>query len=695
MVRSDRLILAVTLVLAGSLIQAPASAAVPPEPYRVATGLDGAVSAEHAALGDRIFWVLSGNSGTSSMDSDLWTSDGTAAGTAEFFDPNPGGFGRVNSLHQFGSGFVFSATDGEHGSELWYSDGTAAGTSMVTDLTVTDAVSTWLVDVGDTAVYLAADDGMHGRELYRWTGPGSAPQRFDINTTVRMTTDSDLVSQWRTDWTDSNPSALGMVGDTLLFTADQTIRTASVDEWGDHHVATSGTGEELWKIGPTGPPALVRDISQTDMWGQPDPRESTRFSPRTGTAAMGGSLYFLTDDTDDDSSRPELWRSNGTTAGTQRVATPRLAFVEDHWEFEPVTAGGKIFYQSWDGDWDGIWATSGSGEGQRVSPPGDGTVPVALGGGVVFGLQQSATGQEPWFSDGSSSILLRDLRPGVTASSPFPFVAWGTHAYFGANAGAGRDLYRTDGTVAGIERVADLPNVAGAILDGPMVFYGAENLLYFINSPDNDRNVDSELWVFDPARVVTAKSTTTILRGPTSVAYGAGGAVTISVSGGGGPPTGTVTIRDGTKALGTATLVAGRATFALPKGLALGAHSLTATYGGDAASASSVSAPVKLVVKAATKLTGRITDLKFGTKEKIRITVRLRTTPAILATGRMTFLVDGRTRVSASLAARHKNTLTLVSKPLARGTHRLQATFTNSPNAMDAKTGVVKITVVG
>lgn len=682
---------AVTAVGAALLV-APAGA-VPPEPYRVATGLEGAVSAAHVALGDRIFWVSYGNSGTSSTDSELWTSDGTEAGTRELVDPNPGGFARVDHLHAFGNGLVFTADDGTHGSELWFSDGTTGGTAMVADLTPEPGASTWLLDAGPGAVYLAADDGVHGREPYRWTGPGAAPQLLDVNTTSRTTDDEELQPEWRTDWTDSNPGALGMVGDALVFAADRTIRTEGVDEWGDHYVATSGPGEELWRVGPTGPPQLVKDITQTDPWGDPDPTQGTAFSPRTGTAVVGDTLYFLTDHTDDDDSRPELWRTSGTDATTVRVGAPPLAYVEDHWDFQPVASGGRVFYRAWDGAWDGVWATSGSGVGQRVSPPGDATDPVALNGGVVFAIAGDAAGREPWFSDGSSATRLADLRAGAPGSSAFPFATWGGHAYFGATAGSGRDLYRTDGTAAGTERVMDLPNESGAIVDGPMVLYGAAGLLYFLNSPDDDRNVGNELWVFDPNRVIDAKATTTVLRGPAAVAYGVGGSLTITVSGTGGPPAGTVTIRDGATVLGTATLSGGRATFALPRSLALGRHTLTATYDGSAAFSSSVSAPLVVTVKAATRLTGRVNDLTFTARDSIRVTATLRTTPAINATGRMQLHVDGGVRVTATLAARHRNTLTLVSRPLRPGRHRLQVVFSGSPNAMDARTGVVTITV--
>ncbi len=71
--------------------------------------------------------------------------------------------------------------------------------------------------------------------------------------------------------------------------------------------------------------------------------------------------------------------------------------------------------------------------------------------------------------------------------------------------------------------------------------------------------------------------------------------LTATVTGTGGTPTGTVTFRDGTKVIGTATLSLGKATLSRKPG-SEGTHSLTAVYGGSPTFASSTSAPVVLKV---------------------------------------------------------------------------------------------------
>ena len=68
--------------------------------------------------------------------------------------------------------------------------------------------------------------------------------------------------------------------------------------------------------------------------------------------------------------------------------------------------------------------------------------------------------------------------------------------------------------------------------------------------------------------------------------------LTAAVTGAGATPTGTVTFYDGASVVGTGTLDAtGHASFSTA-GLALGTHSLTAVYAGDATYAASTSAAV-------------------------------------------------------------------------------------------------------
>jgi subtilisin family serine protease len=87
--------------------------------------------------------------------------------------------------------------------------------------------------------------------------------------------------------------------------------------------------------------------------------------------------------------------------------------------------------------------------------------------------------------------------------------------------------------------------------------------------------------------VKKAASSTTLSVSPASARYGTAATATVTVTGQGVVPTGTVEIREGRTVLGTGELVAGSgtaatATIALPRELTAGSHALTAVYGGSA-----------------------------------------------------------------------------------------------------------------
>ena len=93
-----------------------------------------------------------------------------------------------------------------------------------------------------------------------------------------------------------------------------------------------------------------------------------------------------------------------------------------------------------------------------------------------------------------------------------------------------------------------------------------------------------------------APTTTTLATSANPSTFGQSITFTATVTG--NSPTGTIQFNDGATLLGTATLSGGVATFATAS-LAVGSHSITAVYGGDANNAGSTSPAVAEVVNAA------------------------------------------------------------------------------------------------
>jgi ELWxxDGT repeat protein len=99
---------------------------------------------------------------------ELWKTDGTAAGTVLVRDIAPGAAtARLSELTAAGGKLYFAATDAEHGLELWQSDGTAAGTRMTDDIQPgTNSSAPSQLTAADGQLFFTANDGQHGRELW-------------------------------------------------------------------------------------------------------------------------------------------------------------------------------------------------------------------------------------------------------------------------------------------------------------------------------------------------------------------------------------------------------------------------------------------------------------------------------------------------------------------------------------------------
>ena len=117
-----------------------------------------------AAVGNTLFVAADdGVNGT-----ELWRSDGTAAGTRLVKDvnagPNPSG---PSGLVAVGNTIFFTADDGVHGREVWSSDGTAAGTRMLEDITPGPATGMLPFDIGPDNLTVA------GGKLFFTVGEGA------------------------------------------------------------------------------------------------------------------------------------------------------------------------------------------------------------------------------------------------------------------------------------------------------------------------------------------------------------------------------------------------------------------------------------------------------------------------------------------------------------------------------------------
>lgn len=195
-----------------------------------------------------------------------------------------------------------------------------------------------------------------------------------------------------------------------------------------------------------------------------------------------------------------------------------------------------------------------------------------------------------------------------------------------------------------------------------------------------------------PAKVA---STTTLAVAPATGEFGSARTATATVAKTGGTPTGTVTFKVGA-AEATATLANGVATLALPKTLAVGTHSVTATYSGDATTNASASAavPVTVVKAASTVATGKA-KVKGKSKrvaKKVKLTITVDTADGISPAGKVTVTLKGKTKkkVTASVDADGKAKVTF--KKVKRGKYQAKLAYAGNANVA-AATATAKLKV--
>jgi trimeric autotransporter adhesin len=108
---------------------------------------------------------------------ELWTSDGTTAGTTLVKNIRPDTKTPVDStpepfvLGAVGRTLFFSISDGVHGQEIWKSDGTAAGTTLAHDIAPGGAASTPdELTIAGPHIFFSANDQSNGTELWAIRG---------------------------------------------------------------------------------------------------------------------------------------------------------------------------------------------------------------------------------------------------------------------------------------------------------------------------------------------------------------------------------------------------------------------------------------------------------------------------------------------------------------------------------------------
>jgi ELWxxDGT repeat protein len=323
---------------------------------------------------------------------ELWRSNGTRAGTRILLEINPDRTALPTDPLVANGRLFFGAWDGIHGHEPWMSDGTPAGTTMIEDI--------------------AGDDngGLEGPLWGSFVTPFAA-----LNGVVLIRNGGAL---WRTDGTEAGTYLLKDINPNTFFHASM----GGVVYFG---ASDRVHGEELWRTDGTDVGTyLVKDINPTGS-SRPGSFAWPGFPEdfRSAVIALNGVLYFSATD---GTSGLELWRTDGTDAGTWRVKN--------------------------------INTTPREGDPSRDRPSNIQSL-TRFQGQLFFSADDGLSGAELWRSDGTEAGTrrVRNIGRGDSSASPASLTVFRRWIFFrAATTRKGIELWRTDGTHAGTRLVNDI-----------------------------------------------------------------------------------------------------------------------------------------------------------------------------------------------------------------------------------------------
>ncbi|MBR0869030.1 tandem-95 repeat protein [Bradyrhizobium tropiciagri] len=454
---------------------------------------DGAVS------GSQFFFVI--NDGT--HGNELGVTDGTLNSAHRVSDINPGSYdSSPQNISPVGGGVVFTAVDANGDRELYFSDGTGAVPAKNVNPTADLSPSLdYAASGGDHAtaggkIYFSASDNVHGREV--WESDGTAAGTHEVN---------DLIA----GASGSNPNGFVAVGGYVYFFADE----------GD------GAGQQLHVIDPS-----------TDA----ETRISAHFSFYQ-KFVLNGTLYYGADD--NAGHGYSLWQASpsglsyvGTTVpyafgyNTYLLGSPgsQTALFNSHndnatYSFDGTSfvkvadfrvgdgtvSGSQFFFVMNDGTHGNeLGVTDGTqNSAHRVSDVNPGVYDsnpdslTAVAGGVVFLATNDNGDRELYFSNGTTTTPAANINATQNPSASLDYAAGGAdHAtangktYFSASDNVhGREVWESDGTLAGTREVNDL--VTGGSGSNPTGFVAAGGYVYFFT--DEGDGAGAQLHVIDPS----------------------------------------------------------------------------------------------------------------------------------------------------------------------------------------------------
>ncbi|NRD49030.1 ELWxxDGT repeat protein [Corallococcus exiguus] len=370
-------------------------------------------------MGGRLYFSCILGSGSAGVE--LCATDGTPEGTVLVADLQPGS---ANShpwlLGELDGRLLFSAAPTASSRALYATDGTVttALLDVANNYAVDSSVNGFVTLAGHA--YLPCHTGATGAELCQTDGTAEGTQVLDL---VKGSSSS-------------SPRDMTLLGSRLYFSA-----------------CTSESGCELWSSdGTAAGSGMLKDLY---------PGSSSGIAGRGFIPVADGLLFSVMTP----GGSGMLWKTDGTANGTallKNIVSPDASgsrYALDLSSF--VRFGDAVLFPADDGAHGlELWRTDGTGAGTRmvsdVTPAqrqGDAAGMQAFDDWLLLGAPTGSGSTVVWRSDGTAAGT-QELAPAMGSSSRFPAMApFGDRLLIAR----GERLWMTDGTAAGTVLFKDLP----------------------------------------------------------------------------------------------------------------------------------------------------------------------------------------------------------------------------------------------
>jgi ELWxxDGT repeat protein len=463
---------------------------------------------------------------------ELWTSDGTSAGTQLFHDIIPGKVSSGPESLTVSNGLLyFNAASTVEGRELWKSNGTPAGTTLVKNIRpgALNSSPRNLMDVNGV-LYFTANDDIHGVEFWKSTGTSAGTNlafELDIGSSSGITNWAHDIATangkiyiskydriYESDGTQAGTREITTVQDVyngVRFQVNNNSIYFIDTYWGSDSNGESYYSHWIQKIensaltsvfhGDTyfGSPFLnFTSLGILFPWATEDGRvmlwksngtqagsvpfldiiNYTKGSYPRSFVPFNGEVLFVAQDS---SSKRKLWKTDGTSVGTKLIHN-----IEP---FDMTPSGPRVYFSANRGE---LWKSNGTPEGTMLVRRNS-TNPLYpheftdVNGTLFFTGSDNATGdRELWKSSGNyaSTVRVKDLYPGSQSGTPAYLINFNGTLFFSAiHPTYGRSLWKSDGTDAGT--IVIRPSDPANVFSNPRFFAQVNNQLFFVADNPN------------------------------------------------------------------------------------------------------------------------------------------------------------------------------------------------------------------